>query len=273
VTKKCRRCEVFDLTFHNNKPYINAQINTSKEDEKVTLLVDSGSSDAIWLFRDSEYMVKSGNSFFQDYLGFGLSGSIYGQRSKLHELALGKFTLSNVKVAYPDEGALNNIQLYEKRDGSLGGDVLKRFNNIINYQDKRMILKRNSFFGDPFHYNMSGLVLEHDGLTAVKEVNLAGKSVPDGRNLVTSDVGVSIPIKKIANFYLAPKYVVVEVRPDSPAALADIRVGDEILSVNGNLAFRYKLHELNELFYSIFMLVRRNGYKELKKRFTLKKVL
>lgn len=275
---KCRRCDEFDLTFFNNKPYINATISNEIETEEVRLLIDTGSSDALWLFREEKYITELETASFDDFLGFGLSGNIYGKRSKLVSTTIGKFTLREVKVAYPEEKALYNIQLFGGRDGSLGGEILKRFNITIDYSSKKMMLRKNSFYFDPFHYNMSGLTLEHDGLTAVREVTESHNSMPDGRNLITSDTGVNIPIKKIANFYLAPKYSVAEVRPNSPAAEADIRVGDEILAVNGNAAYKYKLYELVEMFYSregkrINMLIRRQGHVTMKKHFTLKKVL
>ena len=76
---------------------------------------------------------------------------------------------------------------------------------------------------------------------------------------------------------MAPRFIVSEIREGSPADLAGIFNGDEILSVNGKETYNYKLHELIGLFASkdgkkIVMRIKRNG-KSFKKKFYLKKVL
>ncbi|MDP3352383.1 MAG: retropepsin-like aspartic protease, partial [Flavobacteriaceae bacterium] len=55
VYKNCRKCEVFDLEFNKRKPYINANVAIFENQHPfpVKLLVDSGGSDALWLFEDS----------------------------------------------------------------------------------------------------------------------------------------------------------------------------------------------------------------------------
>src|SRR5690606_29801007 len=71
------------------------------------------------------------------------------------------------------------------------------------------------------------------------------------------------------NVVLSLKHLfeVVEIRENSPAALAGMQVGDEILEVNNKPAYQYTLNEINELFYSkegksIKMLISRNGVQQ-----------
>jgi Periplasmic protease len=70
---------------------------------------------------------------------------------------------------------------------------------------------------------------------------------------------------------------VADVREGSPAGLAGIEMGDEIISINNKKSYRYKLYELVNLFSSkvgktITMVIERNG-KQAKVKFNLKKVL
>ncbi len=275
VPKKCRKCEVFDLIIQNKKVYLKLDITTSKyseNTEEVNLLIDSGSSDAIWLFDYKEFVKDTLLKSFDDFLGQGLSGSIFGKRSKLSQIEIGSFNLKNVKVAFPDKASMENIKFFEERDGSIGGDILKRFTIIMDYRNKKISLKKNSKFKVSFHYNMSGLTLKHDGVVLAKDKN---NSKNDSK--FSTDGSISIPLKTIYNFYLAPRFVVSEIRKGSPADLVGIKVGDEIVSVNGKVTHDYELHEIIGLFASkagrkISLKINRNGVI-FRKKFYLKEVL
>lgn len=275
--KVCRSCEVFDLTFFEKKPYIDVIVSSEKKTEKATLLIDSGSSDAIWLFDESGFISDSPVNYFVDFLGMGLSGNIHGKRTRLNNLSIGRFSMDDVNVAFPEELALEGITFYKERKGSLGGDVLKRYNVTVDYPSKEIILRKNSRFKDPFYYNMSGLTIIHDGLEVVKD----DKEILDDLLNINRDNDTSSSIRistqKILSVFLAPKFVVAEVRPNSPADIAGIKKGDHVISINNKLSYRYKLHELVNLFSSkagkiITMVVERNG-AQAKIKFTLKKVI
>lgn len=270
--KKCKKCEVFDLTFQNNKAYLNLDVTTSDFSKEITLLIDSGSSDAIWIFDEKDFINTTSKKYFDDFLGQGLSGGIFGKRSKLTKISIGSFELKNVKVAFPDIESIENIKFFEERDGSLGGDILKRFTVIYDYPNKKISLKKNGYFKAPFHYNMSGITLKHDGVVIVKE-----KSFENNNKRAVSSDAVNISLSDVYNFYLAPRFIVSEIREGSPAALAGIYKGDEIISVNGKDTHRYELHELIGVFASkagkrIMLRVKRNGVI-FKKKFYLKEVL
>jgi hypothetical protein len=273
--KLCKKCQVIDMKIRENKPYINVIIDNEGKREEVSLLIDSGSSDAFWLFDEEKFLGTDSNKFFDDFLGQGLSGSIFGKRSKLDMVEIGDFQLKEVKVAYPEEVSFENVKILDGRDGSVGGDVLRRFTTIMDYASQKIVLKKNNKFNDPFYYNMSGLTVEHDGVVLVKEKqNSISSRLLTNEN--TNDDRVSIPLATVFNFYLAPRYIVSELRENSPAALAGIKKGDEILQVNGKPTYKYKLHELIALFSSqegkkINLLVDTHGVIS-KRRFTLKKV-
>ena len=269
--ENCKKCEVFNLTFQNKKPFIDVTIEGSGDSIESTLLIDSGSSDAIWLFDNNYLKTDLNNKYFNDFLGQGLSGEIYGKRSKLPKFAIGNFELSSVKVAFPTEESMDNIKMFEDRDGSLGGDLLRRFTVVMDYPSKKITLKRNNKFKDPFHYDMSGLVIKHDGVVVAKDE----KSKYNRQDFEQEDK-VNISVSTVYGFYLVPRFVVSEIRKDSPAEEAGIMVGDEIISVNGKSTHSYKLPEIIGLFASkagkkITIRIKRNS-TFYKKKFYLKEV-
>ncbi len=273
----CRSCEVFDIEFRKRKPYITNTVEFQGESHDVILLVDSGASDALWLFEESIGIREDPPNYFKDFLGLGLSGSVYGKRSKLDKVSLGKFGLSNVNVSYPDSSAVKDVKLLLNRNGSLGADILKRFTVTMDYRNKKMTLRKNRFFSDPFHYNMAGIIVEHSGMVPVTNVKGGtGRTFNFGSNNDATG-SVRIDVAPVVTFFLAPKLIVAELRENSPAALAGVIKGDEVVAINGKPSYEYELPEISELFSSrsgrkILLEVERNG-TIVKLRFELKEVL
>lgn len=278
--KPCRRCEVFDLTFYKNKPYLDLKLNKKGSvAQELHLLLDSGSSDALWLFDEPAINEDLSINSFEDFLGLGLSGNIFGNRSRIEEVSLGDFTLMGVNVAFPEQAAIASAKIYKNRDGSVGGDFLKRFISIIDYKRKQIILRKGRNFSDPFTYNMSGLTLEHEGMNTIKRAksNNAKLQYSISNSTTKSYSSSEVSAYKEYEIVLVPRFVVAEVRTNSPAERLGIAKGSELLEVNGKAAHTYKLYELNELFSSkpgkkISFLVEYNGFQR-KIRMVLKKVL
>lgn len=275
--KKCRKCEEFNIGIVENKPYIRTKINALGKDYDVTMLMDTGASDALWLFNENIGITETPKNYFNDFLGLGLSGAVNGKRSKLDKFTLGTFELNQVNVSYPDSTALRNLESIGQRNGTIGSDIWKRFTMIINYRTKKVVLKKNGFFNKSFNYNMSGIVVEHRGMVPVKDVTtLPSEGISLVRNPGATS-GVIINVNPFYTFFLAPKLVIAEVRSDSPAAMVDIRVGDELISVNGKEFYDLKLQEINAVFTSkegrrITLVIERNGIR-MKKKFVLQKLL
>ena len=270
--KNCSKCQIFDLTFYNKKPYINVTNIYENDLDEHTLLIDSGSSDAIWLFDNSILDDNLGSKWFDDFLGQGLSGDIFGKRSKIPKMKIGEFELKNIKVAFPDVESLGNVKFFEERDGSIGGELLSRFTIVMDYSSRKIYLKKNNKFKEPFYYNMSGLTIKHDGVALIKNK----RETYNEQDNSGIDGATNINISTTYDFFLVPKYVVSEVRKKSPAYEADIRVGDEIISVNGNKVHYFNLHEIIGLFSSkidkkISLRVKRNEII-YRKRFILKEL-
>src|SRR5690606_3189237 len=97
----------------------------------VKLLLDSGSCDALWLFENTEGEIAGPVKFFDDLLGFGLSGKIHGKRARLQRFRIGDFEIQQTKVSYPDSISLRYLNVMGDRNGSLGSEILRRFKVVF----------------------------------------------------------------------------------------------------------------------------------------------
>jgi len=275
--KKCKRCEDVDLIFSSNKPYLQAQISVDGESPKLmTLLIDSGSGDALWVFEDPSQEIHVPDNYFEDFLGFGMGGSVYGKRSRAKTMQLGRFNFEAVTASFPDTLYFEGVTTFESRNGTLGSQILKRFTSTFDYKNKRLRLKSNNLFNDPFEYDMSGIILAHDGYTVVKDFENNNSPVFQDKEDGYNGVVVYKSYSKV-KFRLEPQYKVVEVRPNSPAEIAGLKVNDVIEMINSKLAFKYELSDINQLFSSeegknIRLKINRKGVV-LNIAFKLKKVL
>ncbi len=261
--RKCKKCETLHLEFYNNKPYLNAHVKIDNKNVPVKLLIDSGGSDALWLFEDKELGIRHNERYFNDFLGHGLSGSVYGKRSKIDEFSLNRFILKNANVAFPDSSSISFAKKNKDRNGSIAGNILKRFNMILDYQKAIIVLKKNSLYRQEFSYNKSGIELAHDGVRVVKEVDY---KLNNTKGLINEDSHKTnrIIIDPSYKFSLKPAYTIVELRKDSPAERVGLQIGDVVLSVNGKAAYKYNLQDLMKKFYDqegarIKLVVERNG--------------
>ncbi|WP_422107475.1 aspartyl protease family protein [Winogradskyella sp.] len=260
TSKKWRKVPI---EIYRKKPYIDAEVIINDDEKPVKLLIDTGSSDALWLFENEEGLKPNKDMFFMDYLGKGLSGSVYGKRSKVKTFKLNDFNLDHVNVAYPDTLSIDLTRVYKERNGSLGGDILKRFNLFFDYSNQELHLKKNSLFKHAFTYNNSGIVLEFNGTRFVREkIRLPSSSKYSNYSGTNSAVQIDLSVDyRIA---LKPIYEIVELRESSNAFAAGLRVGDILISVNGKEVYDYKLPEVNAVFHgrtgkNIKLKVERNG--------------
>jgi hypothetical protein len=157
--KSSKKWKTLPIIIHRRKPYLEAEVTIDSIEKHVKLLIDTGSSHALWLFEDKgEGLIPKKDLVFVGYLGKGLSGSVYGKRSKVKRFVLSDFNLKDVNVAFPDSLLINEAKVYKGRNGSIGSDILKRFNLFFDYTNKKLHLKKNGFFREPFTYNNSGIV-------------------------------------------------------------------------------------------------------------------
>ncbi|MFT5791116.1 MAG: hypothetical protein ACI9LI_000447 [Saprospiraceae bacterium] len=269
--RKCRKCEVFDLDFFKKKPYINGIVSFNEPNNKpkeVKLLIDSGGTDALWLFESDEMEIPKNS--FKDFVGEGISGSIYGMRNKLKSFSLKSFVLEKPNITYLDTLSTVIARRHEARDGSLGSGILSRFKVIFDYPNSKITLKKNSRFGNEFRYNMSGIEVVYGGEILVKELQQASFELSSSNSdIITLNYNYKFKFKSI--------YSVSHIRDNSPASEVGIREGDFLVEINGKKAYNYKLGEIIEKFYGknnkkVKLLIDRNG-ERLKFEFRLRKIL
>jgi hypothetical protein len=249
--RKCKKCEILYLEFYNNKPYLNAAVSVNNKNIPIKLLIDSGGSDALWLFEDDSLGIELTHPFFEDFLGYGLGGSVYGKRSTIDALILKSFVIEDANVAYPENASIISAKINKDRNGTLAGNILKRFNIIVDYKNAKISLKKNSLFREKFSYNKSGIELAHDGVRLVKEYDnkvISNKfDVPQNEELNNS---TRIVLDMKYKLTLKPAYSIVELRKDSPAYNAGLKINDVILSINGKAAHEYTLQQIIHMFYN-----------------------
>lgn len=275
--EKCKKCQTFPLTFHRNKPYIDAKVQLDESSDDlvdVKLLIDSGGSDALWLFENSKEDIKQPTKFFDDILGEGLSGTIYGKRSRISKFVLGKYHIQKPTVSYLDSLSSLNARKYKKRNGSLGGNILKRFKVWIDYPNKRITLKKAGSFTKGFNYNMSGITVAYSGKTLVKEASNSEIKIYGGSTSQVTSVD-QVDFVTSFRYYFRPVYKISNVVPGSPADKAGLKVDDIFISINSQDAFKYDLENIIGLFQErdnkrIWGKVKR-GTDIIKFKFRLKK--
>ncbi len=231
--KKLQRYQKVDLEIHKDRCFLISNIQLNQKEKRVKLLLDSGSSDAIWLFVNKDIAVPE--TYFTDYMGTGIAGNIYGRRSLMDRFSLGRFTLEDVNVAFPDSEYIKFIKGKIDRNGSIGASMIKRFNLVLDIESQALYIKKNKYFKEPFEYNRSGLEIEHAGSKEVVILN---------PNLTQIDGNHSLSIKEFYTMKLVPIYKITQVRLESPAYGVGIRSGDVLVSINKDVLDHKKIDEV-----------------------------
>lgn len=273
--KPDKKSQTLPLSIETKKAYIEATVLTEDSlNVPVKLLVDTGSSDALWLFHLPEKGLEVPQKHYEDYLGRGLSGDIFGKRAKVNGIRIGDFELKDAKAAFPYRESISFLENMGDRSGSLGGEILRRFNIVFDYSRGTVKLRKNGNFKAPFQYNLAGIELQHNGLRYIAE------SIANDQGIVQKKEGsfgnVQILLENKTRLSLVPEIIVSSIRAGSPAAEAGLKEGDVILAVNGKKIHRYKLQEILKMLNEkegkrIRVLIERYN-RDLLFTFVLKKV-
>jgi hypothetical protein len=203
-----RRAEELPLIIKQNKSYIQAEIvQDDGSNVKVLLVVDTGGSHALWLDVHTNENIKVPEKNFASLIGTGLNGALYGKIGRVSEFRIGSHTLKNVIASYPDSISIIYALGLDGRSGSLGSEILKRFNLIFDYPGGRLILRPNSSFKQAFYYNPSG-------------------------------IEISNPLPGY------PYFIVTDVRAGSNAQKAGIKLQDELLSIQRASVKKMNLNDI-----------------------------
>jgi predicted aspartyl protease len=239
--KPSRRYQAMKMVVEDTKPYVTTEVDMNDSTKvKVKLLVDSGASHGLILEPETDSRIIIPPKQLESIIGRGLGGIITGKVARIKSLKIGKYQIHNLIANFPDVNSYNDtlkIGGYDaSRNGAIGGEVLSRFTIIFDFPNEKLYLKKNSDFKKSFYFNLSGL-----------DIKAKGASLR--------------------------RYEVSEVRKDSPGARADVKVGDQLISINGLPANGLDLNNINGFFNSkpnrkITLEVLRNGVR-VKKVFRL----
>ncbi|SFD62749.1 PDZ domain-containing protein [Flavobacterium phragmitis] len=241
-----RKFKKIPITIERSKPYLVTTATVDNVEIPAKLLIDIGNSDAFWIFKNDKIQLPERN--FPDFLGKGFSGDIEGHRAKIDKFSIDEFDFKRPIVSFPDSLSIRNVRMVPGRIGSVGGEVLKRFTLVINYQDKELYLRKNGRFSEPFTYNKSGITIQHNGLQWVQEtVHLETVQVASSMGELSSRENDNNFRYKFA---LKPVYEIVNVRKNSAAEKAGLLKGDIIVSINKKRPYVYTLEQINNLLKS-----------------------
>lgn len=211
--KKRKNTICLPLEFNNNKPYIRTWItDTEGHRTSVKLLIDTGASLALWLQESENISIPKKNIY--NIIGQGLNGDIHGNIGRIKNIEIGKYILNEPIASFPDTNAIRTSIMNDHRNGSIGGDILRRFTITIDYPNKKICFKPNKSFKKAFLYNNSGIALE------------------------TPYPGLKV-------------FIISDLMDDSPAKISGIEVGDQILSLNNKMVQYLNLRMIYKTLSSI----------------------
>jgi predicted aspartyl protease len=153
----------YPMTVTQSKPYIESMSISVIDSvaKPVRLVIDTGAGHALLLNQESENgTLPLPQKVIRANLGRGLNGDISGHVGRVHTVKIGSLKLHNVLASFPDVASFGNKFLAQEqsRQGSVGGEFLRRFRVTFDYREGRLFLKPNKpRVREPFEHDMSGL--------------------------------------------------------------------------------------------------------------------
>jgi len=198
----------------NSKPYIRSMVHQSDGSIlNAKLLIDTGANHSLLLNPETSEDIVIPDEVLKSDLGTSLGGDLSGVVARVPLLRIGRLRFRKLTASFPDETEFSDIILETGRHGTIGSDVLSRTKIIFDYPKERIYYRRGEKYRAPFEFDMSGLTI---------------------RRLPTAE----------------KRFYVHNLREGSPADKAGIKLGDEIVSVNGIPIEFWELTGVTELLRS-----------------------
>lgn len=196
------------LILKNNAVGVNAKLNIiGGEKIPIFLIIDTGGRPNVLLFKKSSQNIMPPENSIHTLGGIGVRGEVFGNVGRIQDLTFGPFVIKSIPTLFISIN--ENPGLSRLCDGILGLGTLYRFNQVYDYANKRLYVKPNKYFSDPFDLNMAGLhiIIKNNG----------------------------------------DKFIVY-VDDNSPGSEKGLRKGDKIISINGKNAADYNPYEVHKIF-------------------------
>lgn len=219
--------DMIDLELVESKPFVNLMIHQDTSSKLMAnLLVDTGASHALILNSASHKQIVLPEEFIVSNLGRSISGELSGKLGRVNQLTIGPYDLPDVIASYIEGSDTDGVQETVK-NGSIGGELLLRFTVIIDYYHKKLYIRPNRAFQQPFEYNMSGLEFIASGESLNRFVinNIRAGSAADQVGFKAGDALVElndIPANKLS---LSRIYSELSLKEGKQVTLTVIRDG------------------------------------------------
>lgn len=237
-----RKYEEYPMSITGYKPIVTASLTTADTTLKEQrFLIDTGASLSLMLKKDSTAGMDLPEKTVARLIGQGLGGQLHGHVGRIKGLNWAGFSLKTPIASFPEPEPESEMVFFRDREGTIGGEVLSRFTVILDYHHKKVYLRKNHKFGDPFEFNMAGFDV-----------------MAEGRGL--------------------NEYYISEVIDHSPAMEAGLQTGDRILKMNGRSAESYELRDIVIIITrrpgkKIKLLLERPDGTKYKTKFRLRRLL
>lgn len=203
-----RAYSAMPMSLFRQKMYLQLSVlETDSARQNIKMLIDTGAELTAWFETLTNKSVRIPDKAIRAKIGEGFSGEINGVLARVNQLCIADFCVKNPIVAFPDSLAVGRVLAGDARDGTIGGQMLSRFNVIVDKTNLKFYFKPNANFNKPFVYNVSG-----------------------------------IEVIKVVGLPLLP--VVSAVWENSPGQIAGLLVGDIISEINGLPTFRMPITEV-----------------------------
>ena len=203
-----RRAFTLPMQVENTKPYIMAEANISGDSiVPVKLFIDTGASHTLWLAEDCQHAICVPEGAVEKYLGAGLNGDITGHMSVVEKLQLGNIAFKAMITSFPDYESVQHLFTINNRNGSIGAEILRRFNIIFNYPNSEITFIPNHNLRDQLSVNRAGFEIE-------------------------------MPVPGF------PLYTVAFIEEGSPSWDAGLRVDDQLLKIDGENTMFMSFNEI-----------------------------
>jgi len=200
------------ITIEGQKLFVDLSVLEADSTRKnVKMLIDTGAELNAWFQTITNNSVKLPSKWVQGTIGEGLNGIITGKFAHIPEISFGDYKLKTPIVSFPDSSTIKGIITDVKRDGTIGSQLLNRFNIFIDFTQKKFYFKPNENFKRRFTYNIAGIEI----------------------------------------IQITPSFPIIEVMAvweNSPAEKAGVLPGDGISEINGNSVFSMSLGEVRKVF-------------------------
>ncbi|HEY6913484.1 MAG TPA: aspartyl protease family protein [Paludibacter sp.] len=204
--------DMLPLSIEAQKMFVDLSVlEADSARRNVKMLIDTGAELNAWFQTFKTESVHIPQNYIRGTIGQGLNGEIKGKIGRIPQICFGAHCLLNPVVSFPDSSSIADIVGNSERDGTIGSQLLSRFNYIIDYGQKAFYFKPNGNFSNKFNYNIAGI-----------------------------EVTQMLPF--------LPQTEVWMVWEESPAAKAGVLVGDQVLEINGKKSFELNINEIKHIF-------------------------